>query len=319
MEEGRQDISESDVPGGLHSGQDESPSAGDEQVPLPMRRRASNFAKTLFFTIIIAFLLKTFVIEAFRIPSGSMENTLLVGDFLLVDKLAYGLKTPRYIPLTNVAIPSFFFSRFGSVRRGDIVVFEYPLKNAGVDGDEPVYYVKRCVGIPGDTVVIRSGQVVVDSREVLPPTYAKSAEYAGRNQWGDNVSAGESRGASRGDFGPTIVPKKGDVIVMTPATAQQWRAFIEREHHQVRIDAVGNIFVDGAATTHYAVEGDYYFMLGDNRGNSVDSRSWGFVPEEYIVGEALIVYWSWDPEDSARGLIERAGKIRWSRIGTLIQ
>jgi signal peptidase I len=319
VEEERQDISKSTSPGGHPSGQDQNPSGDSDPARSPLWRRALSYAKILFFTVIIAFLLKTFVIEAFRIPSGSMENTLLVGDFLLVNKLAYGLKTPRYVPLTKLAIPSFSFPRFGSVRRGDVIVFEYPVKHSGVDSDDPVYYIKRCVGVPGDTVFIRSGQVVVDSREVIPPSHAKSSAFAGPAHRENGLSPRESVSSAGGDFGPTIVPKRGDVIVLTPATGPQWADFIARERHQVQIDLSGNTLIDGVVASRYTVEGNYYFVLGDNRGNSLDSRYWGFVPEENIVGEALMVYWSWDPENPAGEMIERAGKIRWSRIGTLIR
>jgi len=318
VEEGRQDISGNAAADGHPSGEDRSTPIDHEPERSPLKRRTLSYAKALFFTFIVAFLLKTFVIEAFRIPSGSMENTLLIGDFLLVNKLAYGLKTPRYVPLTNLAIPSFSFPRFGTVRRGDVIVFEYPVKHSEADGEGPVYYIKRCIGIPGDTVSIRSGHVKVDSREVIPPTQAKSSALDGTARRGYDLSAGASMDESGVDFGPTIVPKRGDVIPLTRATAPQWAGFIEREHHHVRIDLSGSTFIDGIAISKYTVEGNYYFVLGDNRGNSLDSRSWGFVPEENIVGEALMIYWSWDPGDPGGGMID-AGKIRWSRIGSLIR
>jgi signal peptidase I len=284
----------------------------------PLGRRAMSIARTIFITILVAFLLKTFVVEAFRIPSGSMENTLLVGDFLLVNKMAYGLKTPRYVPLTNLAVPSLTLPAFGKVNHGDVVVFEYPGKHAEADGNDPIYYIKRCIGIPGDTVAIRSGEVSINGREVLPPTHGRGS-YPGGQEWRD---AGRESGSVRIDgnnFGPVIVPKKGDVFSLTPATAMQWREFVEREHHKLQIDSTGSVLIDGVESSTYAVNENYYFMLGDNRGNSLDSRFWGFVPESNIVGEALVVYWSWDPEDPGSGLRERASKIRWSRVGSLIR
>jgi signal peptidase I len=284
----------------------------------PLGRRAASFVRTILFTILVAFLLKTFVVEAFRIPSGSMENTLLVGDFLLVNKLAYGLKTPRYVPLTNLAIPSLTLPAFGSVKRGDVVVFEYPGRHAEADGNGPVYYIKRCIGIPGDTVAIRSGEVRVNGRTVLPPSHGKSS-YVGQNLWPD-FERGSGTGPIDGNnFGPIVVPKKGDVIALTPESAPQWREFIEREHHRLQIEPTGKVLIDGVESSAYAVRENYYFMLGDNRGNSLDSRFWGFVPAGNIVGEALVVYWSWDPEDPGSGMKERVSKIRWSRVGMLIR
>jgi len=297
--------------GNAAEGADES---GVQSVP-PLGRSALSFARTILFTILVAFLLKTFVVEAFRIPSGSMENTLLVGDFLLVNKMAYGLKTPRYVPLTNLAIPSLTLPAFGSVKRGDVVVFEYPGKRVETDGNEPVYYIKRCIGIPGDTVTIRSADVSVNGRGILPPSNGRSS-YVGQRLW---IGSPRGSGAIDGNnIGPIIVPKKGDVIALTPASALHWKEFIEREHHKVQIDPTGEVLIDGVESSAYTVRENYYFMLGDNRGNSLDSRFWGFVPEGNVVGEALVIYWSWDPEDPGSGLRERASKIRWSRVGALI-
>jgi len=301
--------------GGNSSGGSGEPA--DQSAPT-LGRRVMSFARTILFTVLVAFLLKTFVVEAFRIPSGSMENTLLVGDFLLVNKLAYGIKTPRYFPLTNLAIPSLTLPSFGSVKRGDVVVFEYPGKHVEADGNDPVYYIKRCIGVPGDTVTIHSGELIVDGREVLPPSHGKGS-YPGEILWMES-SPGSGAGPIDGNnFGPITVPKKGDVIHLTQASALKWREFIEREHHKLVIDPAGKILIDGVPSTDFTVRENYFFMLGDNRGNSLDSRFWGFVPEGNIVGEALVIYWSWDPEDPGAGVGERMSKARWSRIGTLIR
>jgi signal peptidase I len=318
VDEGRLHIPTSTTSSGNSSDLAHESSVTGGQARTPLGRRVVSYAKTLLFTVLVAFLLKTFVVEAFRIPSGSMENTLLVGDFLLVNKIAYGLKTPRYVPLTNLAIPAFTLPAFGGVRRGDVVVFEYPGRHSGTEGNEPTYYIKRCVGIPGDTVMIRSGQVNVGGREVLPPSHAKLS-YAGRVRWMDAGSSVGTGSVDGNNFGPTIVPKKGDVVNLTPASAMQWKEFVEREHHRFEIGSSGKVLVDGIEVSSYTVQRNYYFMLGDNRGNSLDSRFWGFVPEDHIVGEALVVYWSWDPEYQMGGIQDRFSKIRWPRIGTLIR
>lgn len=274
-----------------------------QRIPHWIRFTAT--AKALLVTIVIALFLKTFVVEAFRIPSGSMENTLLVGDFLLVNKLAYGFRTPRYIPMTTKAIPSIAIPAFGSVHRGDVVVFEYPGKLSEVDKDGPVYFIKRCVGLPGDTVTVRSGQVGINGRVVLLPKMAKLID--------------EARSGSGADYGPAIVPRKGDRISLTPATVEHWKDFFEREHHRVEISPEGSVLVDGTERSDYPVERNYYFVLGDNRGNSLDSRAWGFVPEDSIIGEALLVYWSWNPELPEDGNRATADNIRWDRVGMLIR
>jgi signal peptidase I len=122
-----------------------------------------------------------------------------------------------------------------------------------------------------------------------------------------------------GDYGPTIVPRKGEKILLTSENLGAYKDLVERERHHVEIDMAGAVLIDGREMSHYAVERDYYFVLGDNRGNSLDSRVWGFVPEDAIIGEALLVYWSWDTELRGEGVHERFGNIRWDRIGTLIR
>ena len=145
--------------------------------------------KTIFFTLVVALLLKTFVIEAFRIPSGSMENTLQIGDFILVSKLAYGLRTPQYLPLTNLRLSTVALPLFGSVQRGDVIVFEYP-GNHAIEGEEQVNYIKRCVGLPRDTVRLVHGVVVVNGRMLTLPPYAKAREKHESWRWGARLIPG---------------------------------------------------------------------------------------------------------------------------------
>jgi signal peptidase I len=297
----------------------DSQQAGESTTP-SNRRRASSFFKTLLFTIFVAFFLKIFVVEAFRIPSGSMENTLLVGDFLLVNKMAYGIRTPRYVPFTNVAIPSLRMPFFREVRRGDVVVFEFPGEHAVEMPAGPEYYIKRCIGLPGDTISIRSGYVMVNGREVLLPSHAKSSVMTARVQAdADNWGQLSRRTLDGNNFGPAIVPKHGDVIHLTSSNVASWSKFIEREHHNVVLSARGLVSIDGMEASQYVVEHDYYFMLGDNRGNSLDSRFWGFVPDDHLLGEALLLYWSWDQERLGDVSRSPSASIRWDRIGTLIR
>jgi signal peptidase I len=292
----------------------------EDATTSPIMRRITSFLKTLMFTIFVAFILKLFVIEAFRIPSGSMENTLLIGDFLLVNKLAYGLRTPRYAPFTNLSIPSVALPLMGSIRRGDVVVFEFPGTNSRENSVGPEYYIKRCIGLPGDTINIRLGYVMVNGREVLLPSHAKSSVISGGMQF-ETMQAGERLRplVDGNNFGPTIVPKKGDVVPLTASNIASWKKVIELDHHAVDVSPHGSVTVDGVETSRYVIEQDYYFMLGDNRGNSLDSRYWGFVPENHIVGEALVLYWSWDPELSGDEARSHSATIRWDRIGTLIR
>lgn len=274
------------------------------------------YLKTVLITLVVALFLKAFVVEAFRIPSSSMEATLHVGDFLLVNKLAYGIRTPRFLPLTNFTIPTWYVPVFRNVKRGDVVVFEFPGGSAGAG--EPVNYIKRCVGLPGDVVEIRDGQVFVNGERfdfpttAIPPSSVGSSHHRSRLfPWG--------AGFSEYRYGPVRVPKKGDRVKLTVDNLSLWRTVIQREGHSLGFDAEGGLLIDGKPAKEYVVERNYFFVLGDNRANSLDSRYWGFVPEENLIGEALMVYWSWDPDVAVSDFGEKLNSIRWERIGTIIR
>jgi signal peptidase I len=119
-------------------------------------------------------------------------------------------------------------------------------------------------------------------------------------------------------YGPLRVPRKGDTIELTDRTVERWRIFLEREGHRV-VRRFGSVTVDGQDVTRCIVQRDYYFVLGDNRDNSMDSRYWGFVPDENVAGAALAVYWSWDPAIGVSNLSDKLSSIRWDRIGTLVR
>ena len=277
------------------------------------------YGKTIFITLLAAFILKLFVVEAYRIPSTSMENTLKVGDFLLVNKLAYGIRTPHHLPFTAAYLPSFTIPLLHSVRRGDVVVFEYPGSRDEIKPSESVNYIKRCIGLPGDTVQIKSGNVFINGFEISFPPFCKQESHQVSNLF-HRSSEMFPEGSTFNDdnYGPIIVPKRGDTLQIDPASFFKWRVFIEREGHTVR-SVADKILVDGAIASTYRVQRDYYFVLGDNRNNSMDSRYWGFVTEDRLIGEALFVYWSWNPEVSVSSLSEKFSTIRWERIGTLIK
>jgi len=127
------------------------------------------------------------------------------------------------------------------------------------------------------------------------------------------------RGYTRDDYGPIRIPKQGDVIQLTAENFNEWAVFIGREGHEVNADLRT---IDGKPATSYTVKRDYVFGMGDNRDNSLDSRFWGFIPEEDVVGTPMVVYWSLPvetPDGRKLTLTQRLKNIRWSRIGTIIR
>lgn len=218
-------------------------------------------------SIAVAFLLflviRTFLIQAFKIPTGSMEDTLLIGDFLLVNKMVYGAQ----IPGTGYRLPG-----FSEIGHGDIVVFVYPDPYAEYDPDPD--YVKRVVGVPGDTLTMRNKVLYANGSRLSEP-YVQHLngiddQYRPQFAWQSKylVPSANQDGyrPSRDNWGPIVVPP------------------------------------------------NHFFVLGDNRDNSADSRYWGFVPTDAIKGRPLIVYFS----KESSGPIPWISEIRFERIGNLI-
>ena len=291
---------------------DEAGAGSDAQE----RGRYHGFGKVLLVTLVAALFLKFFVVEAYRIPSSSMEETLFAGDFLLVNKFIYGARTPRYLPFTQLEIPTLQLPRLLDLRRGDVVVFESPVwqknRKSGV-----VNFVKRCIGLPGDTLQIRNQVVYVNGLRLPFPDQGRKGKMIPLP--GGFVDPGiYPPGApfNAADYGPLLIPTQGQEVEINTDNADVWRELIVREGHTF---ATRNSFVliDGQPAEKYKVEKEYYFMMGDNRENSLDSRFWGFVPSDLIIGKAMMVYWSW--EDTDGSFSERLNAVRWDRIGMLVR
>lgn len=186
----------------------------------------------LIWAVVIALFVRAFFVQAYKIPSSSMEPTLLVGDHILVIKCLYGIRIP-FIGKQLI--------EFSEPKRGEIVVFVYPR-------DPKKDFIKRVIGLPGEQVEIRDKRVFISGRPLEDP-------------WG----VWEKGEVQRPDFGPVKVPE------------------------------------------------GHYFVMGDNRDNSMDSRYWGFVPRDNLIGRAFIIYWSWNSH--GRGILD---KVRWGRIGKLL-
>ena len=235
-----------------------------------MRDLWDNF-KQIFVAVLMAFIIKTSIVEAYKIPSQSMEDTLLVGDFLLANKFIYG----AHLPLVDFRLPAIH-----KPERGDVVIFIFPR-------DGVTKYIKRCVAVEGDTVEVRSKVLFVNGARFPEFEYAK---YIDTTMSGEQVIQPRRPGGmdSRDNFGPFVVPP------------------------------------------------DSYFMMGDNRDNSHDSRWWGVVPYRFILGEAMIIHWSWDDTEHPSPEVSLADplsvprvfifnavhffdKVRWDRLFTVIE
>ncbi len=230
--------------------------ASGEGAAAPRTPWLVDYARSFFPVIVVVLLIRSFVVEPFRIPSGSMMPTLLAGDFILVNKFAYGLR----LPVLNVKVVP-----VGEPRRGDVVVFRYP-RDPGTD------YIKRVVGLPGDRIAYRDKVLYVNGR-AMPQRYLGIYPGAGgrRHMAGAEVRLEDLEGVLH------------RILVRPEAPA-----------------------LDG----EYVVPAGQYFVMGDNRDNSNDSRFWGTVPESYLVGKAFLVWMSWDPG---------GGGVQWSRIGLRIR
>jgi len=230
---------------------DRAAQAGPDPAREPV---AVEYARSLFPVLLLVLLFRSFLFEPFKIPSGSMIPTLLIGDFIVVNKYAYGLRLPV---LNNKVV------EVGEPRRGDVAVFRYPV-------DPGVNFIKRVVGLPGDSITYRDKQLFVNGEPVrMQPT--------GRYASGDVKCSTPNRGAVK--------------------------AFeaLGSEGHQVLLheDSRGR-------NGQWVVPEGHYFMMGDNRDRSNDSREWGFVPEENLVGRAVGIWLNFDFEK---------GCADWSRVG----
>lgn len=277
------------------------------------------FWKNLLFAAIAAFLIKTFLIETSRVPTGSMEKTIWVGDFLFVNKFVYGSSSPRSIPFTNISLPYFQMPALREPKHGDIVVFEFPGDKDELVPTELSNYVKRCIGVPGDTIKIVDEVVFVNGKEAPRAPQIQYDNYI--RPITDNESRIFPKGSAfnEDNYGPIVIPKKGDVINLTLDNVEQWRTIIDREFGKRVVTVEGNqIMIEGKAVNSYTLKEDYYFMMGDNRDDSLDSRFWGFVPRSKIIGEAFLIYWSWDPSIPFSDFFKLLGSVRLGRIAKIV-
>lgn len=250
-----------------------------------------DFFEAIGFAVLVALLLKMFVVDMFQIPSHSMSPTLQEGDFILVSKVSYSWGLPNEIPFTSWTMP-FSKYRFSlqTINRNDVVVFKFPNKEVSTD-----YFIKRVVGIPGDKIVLTENEVYINGKNerVLPHNHSLVGVRTPSLRLDDSVFIS--------------VPKIGESIQLTTENLALWKQIIESEGNEVLLNN-SNIYINGKQTQTYTFTENYYYVLGDNRLNSYDSRYWGFVPQRTIIGKPLFIYWS-----SAKDTL-----LRSDRIGTWI-
>jgi len=222
------------------------------------------YFESIVIAVILALFVRTFVLQAFKIPTGSMENNLLIGDHLLVNKITFA---PTASGVERALLP------IGTIRRGDVLVFKYPVEP---DRD----YIKRVIGLPGETLELKAKKIYINGQPLDEPYVHFLEEPRGGAGLAEVTSSDV-----REDYGPVTVPP------------------------------------------------NQYFMMGDNRDNSADSRYWGFMPRDYVKGKALLIYWSYESErqdyedESTSATVKGLAsvfmhfftKTRWDRLGHFIR
>jgi len=374
---------------------------------LKPRSEVGEWVSSILFAVIAATIVHTYFMQPFTIPTSSLEKTLLVGDFLLVSKFHYGARIPKTavafpmvhdtIPVVNTKsylndpqIPYLRFPGFENIERNDIVVFNWPVDTVNAfqqygDGkyyekpiDKKSNYVKRAVGVPGDSLSVKNGFVFINGKQLKLPERAKPQfTYTGVTKgqpfnpqtlykvyditdgFGYNPTTNEftfvaiteetferlknhpnvasiQRSAdtvskssrlfpndrarwNNDNFGPIYIPKKGVTVKITPESMPFYKEIIETYegseyglNNKLSLNGT-QVLLNGNPISEYTFHQNYYWMMGDNRNNSEDSRTWGYVPENHVVGKPIFIWLSWD--SNASGF----DKIRWDRVFTTVK
>ena len=354
------------------------------------------------FAIIAATLIRTFFIEAYQIPTSSMEKSMLRGDFLFVSKMNYGARvpmTPISFPFVHqempviggkayseaLKLPFYRLPGFQKIKNNDIVVFNYPYELITQNSfahptDKKTNYIKRCIGIPGDTLKIVNGKVYINGKATAVAVHGQSSyvvqlsntlsfkDYEKLNISEIDQTNGEGSYLMQltkqniidlkntpgvvsiqpvvddynatvnlpeycktnkwtvDNFGALYIPQKGSSIKLDSNTYAIYETAIRLYEDNLDFRMVDGLFYIGTKQiTEYTFKMNYYFMMGDNRHHSADSRFWGFVQEDHVVGKALFIWMSIEPEDnntlfhrSPEGMKRYSknifSRIRWSRI-----
>jgi signal peptidase I len=267
------------------------------------REKVIKEIKSWTLLILIAFFIKSSIFAAYFVPTGSMENTIMTGDLLIGSNFSYHFHTPGRvnIPFTRIGLdlPQLQFKGLQTVDQGDIVIFRYP-------GDHAVNYVKRCVAESGQRLKIIDKQVIVDGEKFQN---AENTKFVRDRIYGSNLINRQIFPPGNGNednFKEVYVPSEGDTLFY-------------KDHNFNWIQNVAELNGDKISRfsvhKYYVAQQNYFFMMGDNRDESFDSRFWGLVPEKFIVGKPVIVLASFDKEEKGLNIFK---KFRWRRIGQLL-
>lgn len=319
--------------------------------------KIKNELKAIVIIVVIALSAKVTILEAYIVPTGSMENEIMTGDFLIGSRFVYGMRTPDWIgvPWTDIgfSLPYITFPKFKIPKRNDIIIFKYPK-------DSRVKYVKRCVAGPGDTISVYDKIMYINSNEEEMPKNGKFLyPIMSKKIKQSELFLSSEDNINKDNFGPLVIPKKGNIILINDST--NWKfllpliimegneAMISHRNTKVyfTLEDANEIFrrkgepniydkyhpkgdlitpwsralkqsdfkylvINGIPISEYEsykLKQNYYFAMGDNRDDSLDSRYWGFVPENYILGEAILTYFSLDLD---------TWWPRFNRIGTVL-
>lgn len=280
--------------------------------------KATNKILNLFFylclVLVVWMLVQVCCYTSFKIPSDSMEPELLAGDRIVVDKMCRGARLFDVLAaLRDERVTIRRLPAFGNFRHNDVLVFNFPYKQRwdSICFDVMKYYVKRCIALPGDTLEIRNGYFNIKgwngtlgnmaSQERVSRLTKETAPEGVMNTFPWN----EKLGWTIKEFGPLPVPAKGQVVKMDSLGWLFYRQLIGWEQEKpLRMDNE-KVCLGDSVIREYRFKDNYYFVAGDNAENSQDSRYWGMLPEEFVVGKAVRVWYSNDPD---------TGEMRWKRI-----
>ena len=275
-----------------------------------------NIVFWLCMVLVLWFTSEVFLFAFFKIPSDSMEPELIIGDNILIWKPTIG---PRmfnlFASMRNEQTNIYRVPGFKKIKHNDILVFNFPHPNSWDKIEMHIlkYYIKRCVGLPGDTLSIQNGFFHVKGIEIPLGNPESQNKIATTEQFEDGIFHSFPFDSIIGwnikDFGPLYIPGKGDSITLNRTTCRLYKKLIEWELQGSLQYKDSTVFFNGAPINGYRFRKNYYFMAGDKGMNSQDSRYWGLLPEEYIVGKAWIIWKSVDPYTD---------KFRWDRFLKII-